>query len=51
MIHTSTAYCNLILPEIKEQIHPTEFDPHAVINLCENFPDETLNEVRIKFKC
>ncbi|XP_070502066.1 putative fatty acyl-CoA reductase CG5065 [Chironomus tepperi] len=44
MIHTSTAYCNLILPEIKEKIHPTELDPHAIINLCENFPDDILKE-------
>ncbi|CAH1713202.1 unnamed protein product [Chironomus riparius] len=44
MIHTSTAYCNLILPEIKEQIHPIDIDPHAVIHLCENFPDEVLKE-------
>ena len=46
MIHTSTAYCNLILPEIEEKIHPIDFDPHAVISLCENFPDEVLKEVR-----
>ena len=47
MIHTSTAFCNLILPEIDEKIYPTEFDPHSVINLCENFSDDIVNEVRI----
>lgn len=31
--------------DVKEEVYPTELDPHAVIEICERFPDAVIDRV------
>ncbi|XP_070505220.1 putative fatty acyl-CoA reductase CG5065 [Chironomus tepperi] len=44
-VHISTAYTNWFAMDVKEEVYPTELDPHDVIEICERFPDNVIDRM------
>lgn len=44
-VHISTAYTNWFVLDVKEEIYPNELDPHAIIDMCERFPDDVIDRM------
>ena len=44
-IHISTAYSNWYELDVKEKFYPTAFDPQYVMDLCNGYSSEKINEV------
>ncbi|XP_070490332.1 putative fatty acyl-CoA reductase CG5065 [Chironomus tepperi] len=43
-VHISTSYSNWFEMNVEEEFYPSKYDPHAVINLCESFPNDALDK-------